>query len=54
MTTSGLPPRYANFASESPKVRQTERRPGNTRIGPTIKSYLASPRGVLCVAAVVV
>lgn len=35
-TTFGLPPLKSYFASGSPKVRETESRPGSTRIGPTI------------------
>jgi len=38
VTTFGLPPQNSSLASGSPNVRQTERRPGKTRIGPTINS----------------
>jgi len=38
VTTFGFPPLYSSLASASPKVLQTERRPGNTLIGPTIYS----------------
>lgn len=34
LTTFIFPPLYASFASGSPKVRETESRPGNTLIGP--------------------
>jgi hypothetical protein len=37
-TTLILPPRNASFASGSPKVLETERRPGSTLIGPIIYS----------------
>lgn len=36
VTTPGLPPYFSTFASISPKVRQTDNRPGNTLGGPTI------------------
>lgn len=47
-TTRGLPSNFSSFASMSPKVLDTERRPGNTRSGPTISyaccwSYTFSP-----------
>jgi len=38
LTTLGLPPLNSNLASGSPKVLQTDSRPGKTRIGPTINS----------------
>lgn len=38
VTTFGLPPRNSSFASGSPNVLQTDKRPGKTRIGPTMNS----------------
>ena len=38
LTTFILPPRYANLASGSPKVLDTDRRPGSTLIGPIMYS----------------
>jgi hypothetical protein len=37
-TTLGLPPLNSYLASGSPKVLDTDNLPGNTLIGPTIKS----------------
>lgn len=40
MTTLGLPPYLAIFASASPKVLETDSLPGNTLSGPTMTSFL--------------
>lgn len=40
ITTLGLPPNFANLASASPKVLDTDNLPGNTLKGPTIISFL--------------
>jgi hypothetical protein len=37
MMARELPPKSANLASMSPKVRVTERRPGKARWGPRMK-----------------
>ena len=39
ITTFGFPPNLYNFASGSPKVLQTESRPGKTLGGPIMKSF---------------
>ena len=38
ITTYELPPNLSNLASISPNVLETDNRPGNTLIGPTICS----------------
>ena len=43
ITTMGLPPNSGIFASMSPKVRETESRPGKTRMGPRSTSLASSP-----------
>ena len=40
ITTFGLPPNFANLASASPKVLDTDNLPGKTLNGPTIISFL--------------
>jgi hypothetical protein len=42
ITTFGLPPYFSLFASISPKVLETERRPGKTLCGPKIMFGLSS------------
>lgn len=39
MTTPYFPPNFSNFASISPKVRETLNRPGRTLNGPSMIYY---------------
>lgn len=52
ITTFGFPPNLAIFASASPKVLDTESRPGSTLKGPTTISFFDGSFASVCVVAV--